>query len=252
MANNDVWNSIIQTDGTPANSFEFLVDVLLASTAQTGMVIRSADITNVNPAFTAKNRNRETYGAKGVDSMSKYGENLVLTFDVEAVRDANGLYQNFLQDLINASKAVGAANRRTIRAYDALGADYAFSSSFAIQISRSATGWDEAGFYTVTATQYGKTSWIANPVLTGNVPIINNVSPASIAVGGTIYIQGQYFTGTTGAASVKIGVTNATSYVVISDSLISAVMPAGSAGLTTVTVTSPIGAGAPVSYTRGA
>lgn len=246
--NHDVWDAVAQTDGTPGNSFEFLLRIRPGSG---GAFIQSADVTNVNPAFTAKNRSRETYAAKGRSRASKYGEDLVLTFDVEVIRDENGQYQAFLQDLLNASRTTGAANRRLIQAFDALGADYAFQSEFSIQASRSGTGADEAAFFTVTATQYGETEWIANPVLVGNVPTIADVSPDSAAAGATVYVQGAYFDGVANVTGVKFGSTNATSYTVISDTLISAVVPAGSAGEFPVTVTHPQnGSSEPVPFTR--
>ena len=246
MANNDVWDAIAAASGTPANSFEFLVDLFRA-----GSFRRFADVTNVAPAFTDKLRARQTYASKGVDKSNKYGSNLVVTFDMEAVRDVNGLYQADLQDLIDASKQNGALNRRRMRFYDALGADYAFDGDFSINVVRTNTGWDDAGFYTITATQYTFLGWIANPVLTGNLPLIDAVTPnTGVATAATIYIEGEKFTGVTGAAAVKVGGTNATSYVFINDGLISAVVPAVSAGVQAVTVTTPVGTSAGFNITK--
>lgn len=244
MANHDVWDAIAQAEGTPAQSFEFLLDLYRSGSFQ-----RFADVTNVNPAFTAKNRARQTYAAKGVDKALKYGDNLVLTFDMEAVRDANGLYQPDLQDLLDASKGNGLDNVRRLRAYDALGADYAFDADFSISATRTNTGWDDAGFYTITATQYVFRGWIANPVLTGNVPLIDLVTPPQAADAATVYIQGEQFTGTTGATGVKFGGINATSYVVQNDGLITAVVPALSPGAAPIVVTSPAGASDPYDWT---
>ena len=249
MTNHDVWDAVAQTDGAPAQSFEFLVDVRNAG----GSWETSGDVTNVNPAFTAKTRARQTYAAKGSDSSTKYGDNLTLSFDVEAVRDVNGQYQPFLQDLIDAAKANGTANLRRIRAYDALGADYALEADYSIAVTRTNTGWDDAAFYTVTATKQGAIEWIDNPVLEGNVPIIESISPtAGVAGGAHFYIEGRNFTGTTGASSVKFGSTNATSYTVISDTLIDAVMPGTGASQANVVVTSPVGASEPYAYQRTA
>lgn len=250
--NHDVWDALTQEAGTPAASFEFLVDLWLS-----GSFNRFGDVTNLNPAFTAKTRARATYAAKGVDNALKYGDNLVLTWDHEAVRDANGLYQAELQDLINASKVNGLSNIRRLRVYDALGADYAFDADFSISVTRTNTGPDDAGFFTITATQYAFRGWIANPVNVGNVPIIEAVDPAGVAAAGHFYIEGSGFkpggVAVTGATGVKVGVTNATSYVVVSDHLIDAVMPAGSASVTTVTVThQTTGASNAFTYTRGA
>lgn len=248
VTNHDVWDAVAQTDGTPGNSFEFLLGVQLN---RSGAYIQTADITNVNPAFSGKKRARQTYGAKGNDLSTTYARNLVLTFDIEVVRDANGAFQPLLQDLINASKAFGSANRRRIQAYDALGADYAFLSEFSIEAARANTGWDDASFFTITAEQYTPTTWIANPVLVGNLPVIDTISPVNAATGAHIYIHGSGFAGTTGAASVKIGGVNATSYTVVDAYLIDAVVPAGVAGNAPVLVTSPVGAGAAKDYQRG-
>jgi len=239
MANNDVWDAIAAASGTPANSFEFLVDLFRSGSYQ-----RFADVTNVAPAFADKLRARQTYASKGVDKSNKYGSNLVVTFDMEAVRDANGLYQADLQDLLDASKGLNAANRRSMRFYDALGADYAFAGDFSINAVRTNTGWDDAGFYTITATQYAFTGWIANPVLTGNIPLITLVTPPQAVDAATVYIQGSKFTGTTGVTGVKFDGVNATSYVVQNDSLITAVVPVLAPGTRNIVVTSPVGASA--------
>lgn len=236
MANNDVWDAIVQQAGTPAHSFEFLLDLWNGASFD-----RFADATNVNPAFTGKNRMRQTYAAKGVDKALKYGDNLVLTFDVEAVRDANGLYQPILQDLLDASKVTGLDNVRRLRAYDALGADYAFDADFTITATRTNTDWDSAAFFTITATQYLFHGWIANPVLTGNIPIIYDVTPDQAADAAEVFIQGEQFmpggVAVTGAAGVTFNGINATSYVVVNDTLITAIVPALSAGSAPIVVT---------------
>jgi hypothetical protein len=83
-------------------------------------------------------------------------------------------------------------------------------------------------------------------------PTVVSVTPSAVAATGVITITGVKFTGTTGAAGVKVGATNVTSYVVLNDATIVAVMPAGSAGATTVTVTNATGASNALAYTRGA
>lgn len=236
MANHDVWDAIAQEAGTPAASFEFLVDLYRG-----GSFHRFADITNLNPAFAAKTRTRATYAAKGVENALKYGDNLVVSWDHEAVRDANGAFQPDLQDLIDASKVNGTANLRRLRVYDALGADYAFDGWFSISVTRTNTGADDAGFFTITATQYEFLGWIANPVLTGNRPIIEAVTPPSAAAASTVYIEGEKFTGVTGVTAVKFGGTNATSYVLVNDRLLTAVVPTLSNGSQPITVTTPQG-----------
>jgi hypothetical protein len=100
----------------------------------------------------------------------------------------------------------------------------------------------------------GARAIISNPFGVGSVPFIGGVSPVTtpVAGGGLVQIFGSGFTGVNGAASVKFGVTNVTSYVVISDSLIVAVAPAKTAGPYGVFVTNATGVsvtgGTPLTY----
>src|SRR3989339_758464 len=75
------------------------------------------------------------------------------------------------------------------------------------------------------------------------LPSVTNVSPTfgSTAGSNTVVITGTSFASVTGAAGVKFGVTNASSYVVNSDTQITAVAPAHVSGLIDISVTNPIG-----------
>lgn len=81
------------------------------------------------------------------------------------------------------------------------------------------------------------------------VPFITSALPSGAAAGSQVTITG---TGFTGATAVKFGATNATSFVVVDDRHIVAVVPAGSAGAANITVTTPAGTSAAFVYTRGA
>ncbi|QDM27463.1 phospholipase [Tardiphaga sp. vice304] len=103
--------------------------------------------------------------------------------------------------------------------------------------------------YAITDTSY--------PIAVTNLPLpptVTSLNPTSGPAAGTnsVVITGTGFTGTTGAASVKFGATNATSYVVNSATQITAVAPAGT-GTVNVTVTnnavtSATGAGTQYTY----
>lgn len=104
----------------------------------------------------------------------------------------------------------------------------------------------------ISLTGRGLRTAIAHPETDAIKAIIAAITPPSVAVGGTVAIRGQGFTGITGATGVKFGATNATSYIVHDDTLITAVMPAGSAGTVAVTVGNTTQTSDPVNYTRGA
>ncbi len=72
-------------------------------------------------------------------------------------------------------------------------------------------------------------------------PTVTSVSPSSGGVGTSITITG---TGFTGATSVTIGGTAATSFNVVNDTTITAVTPAGNVGSASVLVTTPGGTNA--------
>jgi hypothetical protein len=75
-------------------------------------------------------------------------------------------------------------------------------------------------------------------------PLIFTVSPSMGPAGGSTVatIKGSGFTGLTGASAVRFGAKNALSYTVVSDILIRAVSPPGTAGKSVpVTVTNPAG-----------
>lgn len=74
---------------------------------------------------------------------------------------------------------------------------------------------------------------------------ITAITPAGRAVGQAIKLEGTRFTG---ATDVKFGSVSATSIVVISDTIITAVIPAGT-GVKAITVITPDGTSPAVNYT---
>ncbi|GAA3581058.1 hypothetical protein GCM10022198_00190 [Klugiella xanthotipulae] len=79
-------------------------------------------------------------------------------------------------------------------------------------------------------------------------PTVTGATPSAAATGTTVTITG---TGLTGANKVTFGSTNGTAVTVVSDTSITAVMPAGTAGSAAIKVTTPGGVSAPYPYTRG-
>lgn len=150
----------------------------------------------------------------------------------------------------------GAAARCGMRWYDKNGLAGPDNGSgvFVASVKRAATG--AKNLESVTAT-FGVTDGIlnigiSNPYSVATAPVITSVSPSGASAGQSIAIFGAYFTGTVATTGVKIGGTNATSFAVQNDGLITAVVPAGSAGSAPVIVTNATGASAAYPYTRGA
>jgi hypothetical protein len=75
------------------------------------------------------------------------------------------------------------------------------------------------------------------------LPVITSVSPSSGpgAGGNTVTITGSFFTG---ATNVTFGGTAATSFTVVSDTSITAIVPHGMGGMVSVAVTTPSGTSA--------
>lgn len=89
-------------------------------------------------------------------------------------------------------------------------------------------------------------------------PLVSDVSPEAAAEGKQITIRGTGFKDAkgvdlvTGVAGVKIGGTNASSYIVVNATTIVAIVPAGTAGAAPVKVNSSHGGSNEFAYTRGA
>lgn len=79
------------------------------------------------------------------------------------------------------------------------------------------------------------------------VPAISVVRPAGRGEDEIVTIHGSGFTA---AEDVAFGASSATDFHVVSDSLIAATLPAGSAGNVNVTVTTPVGTSDPLQYAR--
>lgn len=157
------------------------------------------------------------------------------------------------QELVRTTRyQFGDQARMYVRWYDRNGAPEAYSGRALVDWQQSKTGIADLEEVTMTFTGDGVLAAITNPYAAAAVPVIATASPSGVAVGGQVSITGNGFTGTVPTTGVKFGATNATSWVVLSDSLLVAVMPAGSAGAANVTVTNAAGVSTAFTYTRGA
>ncbi len=104
----------------------------------------------------------------------------------------------------------------------------------------------------MTLTGDGVLTPIANPGVAATVPTLTSALPTAASVGKAVTITGTGFTGTIAVSGVKFGAVNASDWSVVSDSVIVAVVPAGTAGAANITVTNAVGVSTALSYTRGA
>lgn len=156
------------------------------------------------------------------------------------------------QSLLEATRfQFGDACRAYIRWYDRNGATTGnWSGRAIIKWNQSKTAVADIEEATVTFMGDGVLSAISNPNTASAAPVVTLATPSGVAAGGQVSIYGTGFTGTVPTTGVKFAAVNATSWVVVSDSLIVAVMPAGSAGSAPITVTNAIGVSNALAYTR--
>ncbi|MFF7234638.1 IPT/TIG domain-containing protein [Streptomyces sioyaensis] len=105
-----------------------------------------------------------------------------------------------------------------------------------------------AGVVGITVTALGGTSTLPNAYFFVNAPVLTAVAPLSgpLSGGNSVTLFGSSLVE---ATAVRFGSTAATSFTVVSDTQITAVVPAGVAGSVQVTVCTVGGTSNPVTYT---
>lgn len=244
MAPTADWDTLEPTAGTPGNSYEAGLDIKIGAAW-----INVPDITGLNPAFAAKTRDRATYAAKGKARPNTYARDVVLSFNVEEVRDDTGHFQDELNYLLGKAGMLNQDNQIEARFFDVEGAEWAWGGTFAVEHGRANTGDNDAGMFSFTLTSIGGATPISNPVNDAIVPGIATAEPSGAAAASEVLLTGVDFTGATGA---HVGTDAATIGTVYDDRHATIIMPAGSAGVTYITITTPDGTSAQLPYTRGA
>lgn len=148
----------------------------------------------------------------------------------------------------------GDAARAYVRWYDRFNGPEAWSMRAIVDWAASKTAAPDVEEISATFRSDGTvTPLTTNPAGVSAVPVIISVAstPAAQVAGGIIRIVGANFTGTVATTGVKVGGVNATSWDLVSDSLIEAVVPAGTAGSAPIIVTNSAGASGAFPYTRG-
>lgn len=205
--------------------------------------VRPKGLDNFNDEFDDNMESVNDYDTDGWGKSEKTLINWSLSFNLNRKKSSG--VEDEGQAMLRARRGqFGEDSRIYVRWYRTDGIDEAWSGVAVVQWQRANSAATDVDSASVTLAGYGEATAISNPYSASAVPVISAVSPASGAAAGgnLITITGQFFSSVSGAAGVKVGGNNATSYVVVSDSKIVAEVAAHAAGATDVLVTNTAGA----------
>lgn len=232
---------------TTALARKFRVDVTSDLALSAGW-LELIGIYDLKPSVDPNMVETSAYDTDGWDSFEITGNAWSLTSSFWRRKSA-GVYPPAQELIRGCVGQYGDAARVGLRWYERDGGPECFQGVGIVKWERANTGVKDADAANATFTGDGVLVPIANPGVAASAPIITQVTPSGAAAGEQVSIYGAGFNA---ATSVKFGATAATTYSVVSDNLIVAVVPAGSAGSAAVTVTNSVGTSAGFPYTRGA
>ncbi|MCZ7376549.1 phage tail tube protein [Micromonospora sp. WMMC250] len=219
---------------------------LQVNTGTTGSPIWTTvtGLTDFKPTINPTLQDDSDYETDGWNSSEKTAQG----WQVEAtilLKEEAGLFNAAVEKMRLASDKFGDSSRVEVRWYDKQGKPEAYQGTAIVTWERANSGNTDLDAAKVTLTGRGARVEIANPLISDPLadPAVTAVAPnTGPAAGGTLVtITGINFTG---ATAVTFGGTAATSFRVISPSVISAVTPAKTAGVHDVLVTTPNGTSA--------
>jgi len=230
---------------------KFRVDVTADLTLAGGW-LQLNGIYSFKPDVTPKTIDTSAYDTDGWDANEVISNGWAVTADFWR-RTAAGVYDPG-QELVRACVGkTGDASRCGVRYYDKQGGPEAAKGVALAKWARAKDGVADGDASSIVLTGDGALVTITNPGVAAVVPVITSALPTAIAEGGIVTILGSGFTGTVVTSGVQFDSVNATSWSVVSDNVIVAVMPAGFAGVGNIIVTNVTGPSTPAfSYTRGA
>lgn len=230
---------------------KFGVQVTADLTLASGWVSLNG-ITDLDPEIAANLEDASAYDTNGWSTSEITMQSWTLSATVFRRNDGSNNYDAGQELVRSAVGQFGTSARVGVRWFDKNGGPEAYSGVAVVSWKRSNTGVKnlEQAQMTFTGTDIPLNLNISNPYSSGLNPVIRSVTPSGVAAGGAVTIQGANFTGLVSTTGVKFGGTNATSFSLLSDQQIVAVLPAGSAGSTPVVVTTSTGTSNSFSYTR--
>jgi hypothetical protein len=210
--------------------------------------VRPKGLNNLNPSFDPNLEDANDYDSDGWGSQEITLNNWSVAVGMN--RKSDGGVEDPGQALIRGCLGqFGDDARLYVRWYRTDGIAEAWSGRALVSVENANTATTDIAAWNVTFTGDGVVTSISNPYAAALAPVVTSALPSAAAQGEQVTIKGQYFTGT---SAVDFGADAVTEYTVVSDSLIVAVMPAGTAGSAAVTVTNATGVSNSLAYTRGA
>lgn len=234
------------------------LDVDTASSTTTPTWVGVLGMTEFKPALEPTKQDDSDFDSGGFQSVTKTAEK----WSVEAkiarkVTVADGTVYDVGQEFLRVKSfgQMGPANSVHVRYYEMQPSGprvEAYEGWASVTWSPDGGKMEDLNLVGLTLDGQGQLLQITHPNTGSVVPVITLLTPANgLAAGGSLCrIKGTNFTGVTGATGVKFGATNATSYDVISDGLIEAIVPAHAAGIVDVAVTNGAGASAATALTK--
>lgn len=209
-------------------------------------------IKSLDPVLDSSVKDASDYDTGGWGSDAVTSRKWGLTGTVLRKRYA-GSYDAAQQRLSGIAESANFNELVHVRFYERETGGKAYEGYALVQWKDKAGAQDDLSEADFTLLGQGERFAITNPFGTTEAPTVAALAPSTgPAAGGTLVkVSGSGFTGVTGAASVKFGTTNASSYTVDSDNVLWAVSPAGTAGAVEVKVTNSTGtstAGAQFTY----
>lgn len=244
MFDHTLYDSTAQTEGSLALAHQKILRAKIAGV----FVNITGDANNIAGVPTKVAVKRENYGNKGSDAEQKLGDNWVITFDVEAVRDNNGaIAQSWLVYLLNVAKAKLQGNLNDFQLFDALDGQLgAIQGSFSVAVGDLTTGYADKGGYKFTLTSSGVVEDIASPIAGTGEPIIESIpTAAGKTVGDLLVLKGYKFDGT---VSITVDTQPVLKFTVLDSNTITLLIPATVTGSAAVVVTNEVGASNSVNY----
>ncbi|MFD4111621.1 IPT/TIG domain-containing protein [Streptomyces sp. NPDC058650] len=244
MADQTMYNTTVPSQGSVALAHERIIRV-----KRNGVFENiTGDVNNLLDTPTPVTVQREVYGTKGTQSSDIIGYNHVITFAVEAVRNAAGaIVQPWLIALLNAAAAKGASNKVEVQVFDARDdAVPSFQGTFSVSQVPGNTGYADKLVINFTLTSDGVVNLITSPIAGTLVPVLESATPTLQAPGDLIVVRGYKLASTVSATIKAIAVVELR---VVDDNTVVLLIPATVTGSSPIIVTNAAGASTALPYT---